>query len=86
MKEGSDRFEATGEEPAVGLSDGRYAFRPFKDPAKEALATARRSEEEARIAALIADGAAAVRTTYADGGQHPSFGRSPSAEPRCSDR
>ena len=73
LKEGSDRFEATGEEPAVGLSDGRYAFRPFKDPAKEALATARRSEEEARIAALIADGAAAVRTTYADGGQHPSF-------------
>jgi hypothetical protein len=73
LKEGSDRFEATGEEPAVNVADGRYVFAPFKDQAKEALAKARRADEEARIAALIADGSAAVRTTYADGGQHPLF-------------
>lgn len=73
LKEGSDRFEATGEEPAVGVSGGRYVFAPFKDSEKEALAVARRSEEEARVAALVADGAAAVRTTYADGGQHATF-------------
>jgi murein L,D-transpeptidase YafK len=73
LKEGSDRFEATGEEPAVSVSSGRYVFKPAKDPNKEAQAVARRSEEEARIAALTEEGRAAIRTTYADGGQHPSF-------------
>lgn len=73
LKEGSDRFEAAGEEPAVSVSAGRYVFAPSKDPAKEALVTLRRAEEEARVAALLADGSAAVRTTYADGGQHASF-------------
>jgi murein L,D-transpeptidase YafK len=73
LKEGSDRFEATGEEPAVGVAGARYAFRPFRDPAKEELAKARLAQEETRVAALIADGIASVRTTYADGGQHPSF-------------
>ena len=73
LKEGSDRFEATGLEPTIGVSSGRYAFAPFKDSAKEALAIARRSEEEARIATLVADGSASLRVTYADGGQHPSF-------------
>ena len=73
LKEGSDRFEATGEEPAVGVAGGRYVFRPFGDPTKEALAAARLAAEQARIAALAAEGGAVVRTTYADGGQHPSF-------------
>jgi murein L,D-transpeptidase YafK len=71
LKEGSDRFEATGEEPVVGVANGRYVFAPAKDPAREALVAARRAEEEARIAALVEDGAAAIRTTYSDGGQHP---------------
>jgi hypothetical protein len=52
---------------------GRYAFRPFKDTAKEELAGSRLSEEKTRVATLIADGAAAIRTPYTDGGQHPSF-------------
>ena len=73
LKEGSDRFEATGEEPAVSVVAGRYAFAPSRDPAREALAVARRAEEDARVGALIADGAASVRTTYADGAQHASF-------------
>ena len=73
LKEGSDRFEATGEEPVVSVSAGRYVFKPAKDPDKEARAVARRSEEEARIDALTEEGRAAIRTTYADGGQHPLF-------------
>ncbi len=73
LKEGSDRFEAIREEPAVGVSDGRYVFGPAKSPAKEALAKARIADEKARIEALVKEGSAAVRTTYADGGQHPSF-------------
>ncbi|MEE8630119.1 MULTISPECIES: L,D-transpeptidase family protein [Methylobacterium] len=73
LKEGSDRFEATGREPLVTVEGGRYVFAPYPDPAVEALAAARRSEEEGRIQALVEGGIEAVRTTYADGGQHPSF-------------
>ncbi|WP_245447294.1 murein L,D-transpeptidase family protein [Methylobacterium sp. 17Sr1-1] len=73
LKEGSDRFEATGREPLVGVQGGAYVFSPYPDPAVEALAAARRTEEEARIQALVEGGVEAVRTTYADGGQHPSF-------------
>lgn len=70
LKEGSDRFEATGEEPVVSVSGGRYAFAPSPDPAKEAAFTALHKDETDRIAALVEEGAAAVRTTYSDGGQH----------------
>ena len=70
LKEGSDRFEATGEELEVSVQGGRYAFAASKDPAKEAAVAARRAAEGARIAALVEEGMPAVRTTYADGGQH----------------
>ena len=70
LKEGSDRFEATGEEPAVSVAGGRYTFAPSRDPAKEAAFTALHKDETDRIAALVEEGAAAVRTTYSDGGQH----------------
>ncbi|WP_058619524.1 L,D-transpeptidase family protein [Methylobacterium indicum] len=73
LKEGSDRFEATGREPLVTVEAGRYVFAPYPDPALEAQAVARRGEEESRIQALVEGGIEAVRTTYADGGQHPSF-------------
>ncbi|GJD33961.1 L,D-transpeptidase family protein [Methylobacterium aerolatum] len=69
LKEGSDRFEATGEEPQVSVAAGRYAFAPSKDPRREAAYVTRHAMEEARIAAL-ADEAPAVRTTYSDGGQN----------------
>src|SRR3954454_15691417 len=72
LKEGSDRFEATGDELAVGVSAGRYVFAPARTPDKEALARTRRADEDARTAAL-AQKISAVRTTYVDGGQHPSF-------------
>lgn len=69
LKEGSDRFEATGEEPQISVAAGRYAFAPSKDPRKEAAYVTRHAVEEARIAALAAE-APAVRTTYSDGGQN----------------
>ncbi len=71
LKEGSDRFEATGLEPNATVAGGRYAFTPLRDPAQEALALKRVKDETERVANLIEDGAAAVRTTYSDGGQHP---------------
>jgi murein L,D-transpeptidase YafK len=73
LKEGFDRFEATGEAPVVGVAAGRYVFAPAKDAAVEARALARIAAETAKTAALVEDGGAATRTTYSDGGMHPSF-------------
>ena len=73
LKEGSDRFEATGEELAVSVSAGRYTFRPARSPETEAEVLAYRAMEDDHMAVLLEEGRAAVRTTYADGGQHPSF-------------
>ena len=69
LKEGADRFEATGEEPQVSVVGGRYAFAPSKDPKREAAYVTRHAMEEARIATLATE-APAVRTTYSDGGQN----------------
>lgn len=73
LKEGSDRFEATGEILETSVVNGRYAFAPSSDPAKEAAAQAYHQAELAKIKALVADGSAAVRTTYSDGGQNAIF-------------
>ncbi len=73
LKEGSDRFESTGEILTVGVADGRYSFAASADPAKEAAATAFHRAEQAKVAELVADGSAAVRTTYSDGGQNAIF-------------
>ncbi len=35
LKEGSDRFEATGEEPTISVSEKRYVFAPSKNPERE---------------------------------------------------
>ncbi|MFC6791197.1 murein L,D-transpeptidase family protein [Methylobacterium komagatae] len=69
LKEGSDRFEATGEEPQVSVVGGRYAFAPSKDPRREAAYVTRHAMEEARIAAAT-ETMPALRTTYSDGGQN----------------
>jgi murein L,D-transpeptidase YafK len=73
LKEGSDRFEATGEEPAVAVAGGHYVFGPPSDPAREALAKAHLLREAANVRALVAEGSPAIKTTYSDGGQHPAF-------------
>jgi murein L,D-transpeptidase YafK len=73
LKEGSDRFEVTGEELIVNVSTGRYTFRPAKSPNTEAEVLASRAMEDDHMAVLLEEGRAAIRTTYADGGQHPSF-------------
>lgn len=73
LKEGSDRFEATRDELGVGVTAGRYTFRPAKSPDTEAAVLAYRAMEDDHMAVLLEEGRAAIRTTYADGGQHPSF-------------
>ena len=73
LKEGSDRFEATGEALVTSVVDGRYAFASSTDPTKEAAAKAFHVAEQAKTADLVRDGSAAVRTTYSDGGQNAIF-------------
>jgi murein L,D-transpeptidase YafK len=73
LKEGSDRFEATGQEPVVGISAGRYTFRPAKDVEKEGEVLAHRAQEDDHATILMEEGRPAIRTTYVDGGQHPSY-------------
>ena len=71
LKEGSDRFEATREEPQITVSSGRYVFSVSSEG--ESLAARKALEDEQRVAALVSSGLEPVRTAYADGGQHPSF-------------
>ncbi len=73
LKEGSDRFESTGELLGVGVANGHYAFAPSADPSKEAAAKAFHQAEQVKVAELVSDGSAAVRTTYSDGGQNAIF-------------
>jgi len=70
LKEGSDRFEATGEEPQIVVAGGRYRFNV--SPEGEALAARKTAEDERRYASLVGN-TPAVRTAYADGSSHPSF-------------
>jgi murein L,D-transpeptidase YafK len=82
LKEGNDRFEVTKLEPAVGYCGAQYTFgaseapscakTALADPDKEAL-IAKTKADEAKAAALIAEGTAPVRMTYADGDQNPFF-------------
>lgn len=73
LKEGYDRFEATGEELPVAVTGGRYTFAAYRNPAREEAALAHVAEEKAKVEKLVADGAGAVRVTYSDGGMHASF-------------
>ncbi len=73
LKEGSDRFEATGQEPVVTVRAGRYAFIPFNDPTREGAVAHYRAQEEDHATVILEEGRPAVRTAYVDGGQHPSF-------------
>ena len=71
LKEGSDIFEVTGQEPAVGVAGGRYAFNGGNSPA----VAQKRQEDEIKVAALVSKGTPAVRLVYDDGDQHASFKR-----------
>lgn len=73
LKEGSDRFESTGEILDVSASAKRYVFAPSQDPERERAAASFHQAQLDKIAALIAQGSAAIRTTYSDGGQNAIF-------------
>lgn len=88
LKEGSDHFETTRLEPAVGVCGKRYVFNARNgnalNPAgacptldidsdvRQAVAS-KQQADEAKIADLLSKGTPAVRVVYQDGGQHPVF-------------
>lgn len=72
LKVGYDHFEATRMEPRVSVAANRYVFEPG-DAQVSASILAFRETQEQQIAKLVEDGAASVRTTYADGGMNAIF-------------
>ena len=68
LKEGSDVFEVTREEPRVSVVDQRYDFGPEQPTVAE-----KRAADEQNVAELVARGVPAVRMVYEDGSQHASF-------------
>jgi murein L,D-transpeptidase YafK len=79
LKEGSDIFEVTKQEPKVALCGRRYSFgaTDIADgacaPQVPAAVAQKRHEDEQQVAELVAKGVAPVRLVYEDGGQHESF-------------
>lgn len=74
LKEGTDYFEVTGDEPAVGVNGGRYVFNGGgADPSVAQAVQQKRQQDETQVAALVARGTPAIKLLYDDGDQHSSF-------------
>jgi murein L,D-transpeptidase YafK len=89
LKEGSDHFEVTKQEPKVDYCGQRYVFNATADGARlnptgpcpkldvdDAIASAVAAKvraDEEKVAELVQRGTPATRIQYADGSQHPSF-------------
>jgi hypothetical protein len=80
LKEGSDKFEVARVEPRVSVCSARYAFNRTEDckPDPEAASIAEAAAEkarndEAKVAALVAQGTPAIKLVYEDGDQHHQF-------------
>jgi murein L,D-transpeptidase YafK len=79
LKEGSDYFEATGQEPKVAVCGRRYVFGGADvaqgncSPALEPAVAVKQTRDEQEVAALVAKGVEPIKLVYQDGGQHQSF-------------
>jgi hypothetical protein len=89
LKEGSDHFEVTKQEPKVDYCGQRYVFNATPEGARmnptgpcpkldvdDAIASAvaaKARADDEKVAELVHRGTPATRIQYADGGQHPSF-------------
>ena len=89
LKEGSDHFDVTKQEPKVGMCGKKYVFdtdskgKPLDasqpcpalttDTALASAVREKEHEDEVKVAELVGQGVKAVRKTYVDGDQHPSF-------------
>lgn len=75
LKEGTDYFDVTGDEPQVGVNGGRYVFNGNGDPTVVQAVQRKRQQDETQVAALVAKGTPAIKLIYDDGDQHVSFKR-----------
>jgi hypothetical protein len=79
LKEGSDYFEATKDEPKVGVCGKRYVFGGSDvasgdcTPELPPAVAQKREDDERKVADLVAKGVPAIRLVYEDGGQHVAF-------------
>ncbi|WP_052763797.1 L,D-transpeptidase family protein [Microvirga massiliensis] len=79
LKEGSDYFEAVGQEPKVAVCGKRYVFGGADvaqgncSPALEPAVAVKQTRDEQEVAALVAKGVEPIKLVYQDGGQHQSF-------------
>lgn len=81
LKEGSDRFDITKREMAVGYCGNRYTFGATDAPGcgetvadqDAAAVSAKMRDDDIKIAALVASGINAVKMSYADGDQNTVF-------------
>ena len=88
IKNGSDHFEVTKQEPPVIVCNKHYVFgatadRPVsasaacpalnRDEDVESAVAEKADKDEAKVAELVASGVKPIRTVYADGGQNPVF-------------
>ncbi|WP_332695111.1 murein L,D-transpeptidase family protein [Bosea sp. (in: a-proteobacteria)] len=75
LKEGSDYFEVAKDEPAVGVSGGRYVFNGAGDTSISQAVAQKRKQDDVQVAALVSKGTPAIKLIYDDGDQHSSFKR-----------
>jgi murein L,D-transpeptidase YafK len=68
LKEGSDIFEVTREEPRVSVVNQRYDFGPEQPTVAD-----KHAADERKVAELVANGLPSMGALYEDGGQHASF-------------
>src|SRR5580692_417934 len=88
LKNGSDHFEVTKSEPAVGVCAKHYVFGAQglgdsdaivacpalrRDEQVEALVAEKEAHDEAEVAQLVAQGVKPIELVYEDGGQNASF-------------
>jgi murein L,D-transpeptidase YafK len=88
LKNGSDHFEVTKTEPAVGVCAKHYVFGAQglgdtdaivacpalrRDEQVEALVAEKSAHDDAEVAQLVAQGVKPIELVYEDGGQNASF-------------
>ncbi len=88
LKDGSDHFEVTKDEPSVLVCGKHYVFDATakgdvsasepcpalkRDESVEAQVAEKENKDEIKVAELAASGVKPVRLVYADGGQNPVF-------------
>ena len=88
LKDGSDHFEVTKNEPSVLVCGKHYVFDATtkdevsasepcpalkRDQDVEALVAEKEGNDETKVAELVATGVKPIHLVYADGGQNPAF-------------